>query len=791
MTFAKTGSSFVFIDAAVENYQSLAEGVSDAHVYILDATGDGIKQITAILRHAAQSREAIAVDSIHIVSHGAPGCLYLGNTQLSLDTLDRNASELAAWFSGSESRDPSLLLYGCNVAVGDAGAELVDRLHQITGAEIAASNTLTGSAALGGNWQLEVQTGAVAAIAFDDVTCDRYCGVLVAVKPGDVVLTGDIIDDPTSTPAAPKPKIANAIWSLSNQLGTDSGLPNSGVADYSPGFGVGSANLETGSAGNAGVTHGLMLYINNQNFVASNTGDLTGQTLTVNGNSKFAGLDVSVQYAAMQDKPTLRTFASFTNSTNAAITTTISWVTNLGHAFSSELKAASNAPDLQPTWPQYEGTFTKDARWLIIDDDDRPYEGEKLGEGRGSIYFRPAVTDVLFGPGSPAVKPSSVSGTTFFSNGNDPNDNRGVIASYQVTIPANSTRSLLFFYGLNSTTVQAKAAIGVYNDVTALKNAGDLVGLTDKQLSETLNWSLTSPGVTVTPTTGLQTTEAGGTANFTVVLTSQPTADVTINLTSSDLTEGTVPQSVSFSAANWFTPQTVAVQGVDDQIKDGNTAYTIQTKVASTDAAYTAIDPTDVSVINLDNDTASGGTGGGTGGGGNNGGGGGNNGGGNGGNDGGGNNGNGGGNNPPLFVVKGNNRANRLMGTSRNDKLLGYNGNDRLVGGNGNDSLDGGKNRDTLFGGKGNDVLKGGKDTNFLSGGANRDVFVLEPGATQIIRDFQNNVDKLGLSGNLKFNDLDLIKRGRNTIVKKDNAVLGILEGVRPSLISSADFVKV
>ena len=50
----------------------------------------------------------------------------------------------------------------------------------------------------------------------------------------------------------------------------------------------------------------------------------------------------------------------------------------------------------------------------------------------------------------------------------------------------------------------------------------------------------TTAGITVSPTSGLVTTEAGGTATFTVVLTSQPTADVTIGLTSSDTTEGTV-----------------------------------------------------------------------------------------------------------------------------------------------------------------------------------------------------------------------------------------------------------
>ena len=46
------------------------------------------------------------------------------------------------------------------------------------------------------------------------------------------------------------------------------------------------------------------------------------------------------------------------------------------------------------------------------------------------------------------------------------------------------------------------------------------------------------PGITVTPTSGLITTEVGGTDSFTVVLDAEPTADVTIGISSSDLTEG-------------------------------------------------------------------------------------------------------------------------------------------------------------------------------------------------------------------------------------------------------------
>jgi predicted outer membrane repeat protein len=112
-------------------------------------------------------------------------------------------------------------------------------------------------------------------------------------------------------------------------------------------------------------------------------------------------------------------------------------------------------------------------------------------------------------------------------------------------------------------------------------------------------------GITVTPTTGLITTEAGATATFTVVLNSQPTADVIVGLTSSDTTEGTViPASLTFTTANWNVAQTVTVTGVDDSIDDGDIAYTIITAAAvSADVLYTGVDPSNVDVVNTDDDT--------------------------------------------------------------------------------------------------------------------------------------------------------------------------------------------
>lgn len=112
------------------------------------------------------------------------------------------------------------------------------------------------------------------------------------------------------------------------------------------------------------------------------------------------------------------------------------------------------------------------------------------------------------------------------------------------------------------------------------------------------------PAVVIDPAGDLVTNETGTTATFTMVLTSRPTADVTILLSSSDLTEGTVaPASVTFTMLTWNVPQTVTVTGVDDFTPDADIAYSVITSsAASTDPAYAGLVVADVSVINNDDD---------------------------------------------------------------------------------------------------------------------------------------------------------------------------------------------
>ena len=126
----------------------------DTRWFYLDADRDGIDQMRqAVLGFANLS-------SIQIVSHGSPGSLLLGGTVLNTATLPGYSSALAE-IGAALTAGGDLLLYGCQVASGSEGIAFIEQLAVITGADVAASEDLTGAAELGGNWTLEATTGAV------------------------------------------------------------------------------------------------------------------------------------------------------------------------------------------------------------------------------------------------------------------------------------------------------------------------------------------------------------------------------------------------------------------------------------------------------------------------------------------------------------------------------------------------------------------------------------------------------------------------------------------------------
>ncbi|MEY3173208.1 MAG: hypothetical protein RLZZ436_1122, partial [Planctomycetota bacterium] len=126
-----------------------------------------------------------------------------------------------------------------------------------------------------------------------------------------------------------------------------------------------------------------------------------------------------------------------------------------------------------------------------------------------------------------------------------------------------------------------------------------------QRIVDFLNTSV-SPEIQIIPPSADRTSEAGAATSFGIVLTTQPSDTVTIPLTSSSSSEGSVSTaSVTFTSANWNIPQTITVSGVDDFVDDGDIAWQVITGPAvSTDPRYQGLNPTDPGFINQDDDTA-------------------------------------------------------------------------------------------------------------------------------------------------------------------------------------------
>ncbi|NES05067.1 MAG: DUF4347 domain-containing protein [Okeania sp. SIO2F4] len=180
-------TKLLFIDSKVENYDRLISQVdSQTKVVILQANQNGIDQISKSLS------ECCDVDTVHIISHGAKGTLYLGNSILKNDNIHLYVESIRQW-GKCLSADGEILIYGCEVASGKEGREFVRQLHQLTGANIAASETLTGNVSKGGNWNLEVIFGQLkSALVFTPEVRASYAGVLANIV---VDTTNDVVDD--------------------------------------------------------------------------------------------------------------------------------------------------------------------------------------------------------------------------------------------------------------------------------------------------------------------------------------------------------------------------------------------------------------------------------------------------------------------------------------------------------------------------------------------------------------------------------------------------------------------
>jgi filamentous hemagglutinin family protein len=167
------GWNLVFVDSTVKNYQTLVDGTKGgSSVTVIGANQYGINKITTTLA------DITGANSLHIVSEGDAGNFWLGKDFVSSENIGNYSTQLQAWRTAL-SPAANILLYACNLASGENGVALVQAVKNYTGRDVAASTDRTGATSLGGNWNLEYQTGTnPATVIFNEAATNAYKNAL-------------------------------------------------------------------------------------------------------------------------------------------------------------------------------------------------------------------------------------------------------------------------------------------------------------------------------------------------------------------------------------------------------------------------------------------------------------------------------------------------------------------------------------------------------------------------------------------------------------------------------------
>jgi hypothetical protein len=249
-------------------------------------------------------------------------------------------------------------------------------------------------------------------------------------------------------------------WTIRDDFATTNGLPTGGSCNFG---GTQASILDAEISGQLDAfDFAATVWVNSTPVGGSLS--VSGQTVTF-APVAIAGLTVQMQYEVLTTSATLRNVVTFTNPTASDITVSVNYANNFGSDPDTTVQATSNG----------DMVFTPADRWIVTDDIH-------------PIISDPANTTVLYGPGAPAVTTSSVSLTAFVCAGP-----QGVLANYSITVPAGQTRALMFFHQINDTAANAVMAVTVFDTTPGLGSSPLVVGLTQTQLDQVLNWDFVPP----------------------------------------------------------------------------------------------------------------------------------------------------------------------------------------------------------------------------------------------------------------------------------------------------------
>ena len=151
------GKKLLFIDASLPNLQQFIKGANDdVHIELVHPFDNGFDKITETLGKYNN------VSEIHVFSHGAENLIKLGNADISKDDVFQYADAMLGWRQHL-APGADILFYGCNIAGNEEGQTLIDLISGFSGADVAASDDVTGHYSLAGDWDLEYQTGKIEA----------------------------------------------------------------------------------------------------------------------------------------------------------------------------------------------------------------------------------------------------------------------------------------------------------------------------------------------------------------------------------------------------------------------------------------------------------------------------------------------------------------------------------------------------------------------------------------------------------------------------------------------------
>ena len=161
----------VFIDKQVPDYEKLAKSFrKNVEIHFIESNEDGFKKIEKTLENGKK------YSAIHIIGHGSAGQILFGNALLTNESIENYKSTLNN-IGESLTKKGDILFYGCNIAANDKGEALLKKISNITKADIAASNDLTGK---GGDWDLEKKYGIVETKNVQVVDYDYYLATVGA-----------------------------------------------------------------------------------------------------------------------------------------------------------------------------------------------------------------------------------------------------------------------------------------------------------------------------------------------------------------------------------------------------------------------------------------------------------------------------------------------------------------------------------------------------------------------------------------------------------------------------------